>query len=245
MSGRTNRRRSSVAPAIASRVVASASMSPICALIFDDNTLYREGLAKLLWQEEYVGRVETAPEPNLARAAIHQRRPDVVLLNMAMSRGLENLRLLVHEFPGIRVIALDVPDRSDGIVTCVEAGAVGYLSREGSLQDLATVIQSVARGEAVCSPRIAATLFRRVATLASERQSVSESVHLTPREREIIHLIDQGLSNKDIAQRLHIDVQTVKNHVHNILEKLQVHRRGEAAARMRHVALEAATASSA
>jgi len=89
------------------------------------------------------------------------------------------------------------------------------------------------RGEAVCSPRVAGALLRRIAALATDGRSDRVPAHLTKREREIMGLIDEGLSNKEIAKRLRIEVATVKNHVHNILEKLQVHRRGEAAARVR------------
>src|SRR5439155_827652 len=106
-------------------------------------------------------------------------------------------------------------------------------AREASIDDLVTVIESVARGEAICSPRVAAGLLRRVAALAAGHGGDLPRAQLTNREREIVRLIDNGLSNKEIARALGIEVATVKNHVHNILEKLQVHRRGEAAARVR------------
>jgi DNA-binding NarL/FixJ family response regulator len=95
---------------------------------------------------------------------------------------------------------------------------------------LVATLESATRGEALFSPRMAASLLRRVAALAATQPSPSAQVRLTPRERDIMRLLDEGLSNKEIAQRLGIEVATVKNHVHNILEKLQVHRRGEAAA---------------
>jgi len=105
--------------------------------------------------------------------------------------------------------------------------------RDGTLADLRAVIESVARGEVVCSPRIAASLLRRIADLAAEREPPPPELRLTSREIEIVELIDQGLSNKEIAQRLSIALPTVKNHVHSILDKLHVHRRAEAAARLR------------
>jgi DNA-binding NarL/FixJ family response regulator len=113
------------------------------------------------------------------------------------------------------------------------------VSREGSLEDLISALDSVSRGELLCPPRIAAGLRRRVAALAAARAPVGPRGHLTRREAEVAGLIDAGLSNKQIAQRLCIEVPTVKNHVHNILEKLQVHRRGEAAAMLRHDAIVA------
>src|SRR5262249_34883111 len=111
-------------------------------------------------------------------------------------------------------------------------GVTGYVTREASLDELVAVIQSVARGEMLCSPRIAGALVRRVASLAAA-SPVRPRVALTGRELEIVALIDGGLSNKTTPGRLLIAVATVKNHVHSILEKLQVRARGEAAAEVR------------
>src|SRR2546421_13075479 len=119
------------------------------------------------------------------------------------------------------------------VLASAEAGAIAYVPREASLEDLVAVIECAVRGEAVCSPRVAGALLRRIAVLATDGRSDRVPARLTKREREIMGLIDEGLSNKEIAKRLRIEVATVKNHVHNILEKLQVHRRGEAAARVR------------
>ena len=106
--------------------------------------------------------------------------------------------------------------------------------REGSLDDLRRAIDSVARGESIVSPKMAASLLRRVSTLAADRAAPPAIEELTVREREIVGLIEQGLANKQIAARLNIELATVKNHVHRILEKLDVTRRGEIAARLRH-----------
>ncbi|HEX7241600.1 MAG TPA: response regulator transcription factor, partial [Longimicrobiaceae bacterium] len=125
-----------------------------------------------------------------------------------------------------------IVETEDVVLACAEAGVSGYVSRGASLDDLVGALRSVARGELVCSPHIAGSLFRRVAAL-SERREASPAAVLTPREREILGLIDQGLSNKEISRRLRIELSTVKNHVHNLLEKLQVSRRGAAAACLR------------
>ena len=109
----------------------------------------------------------------------------------------------------------------------------GYVSREDSLDDLVAVVESVGRGELLCSPRVAASLLRRVASRAGTRWDSAPTHHLTAREAQIGQLIQEGLSNKEIASRLGIEVTTAKNHVHNLLEKLQVHRRAEAVARLR------------
>jgi DNA-binding NarL/FixJ family response regulator len=202
-------------------------------LVVDDTRLFREGLARTIEASSDMIVAGVAADPEQVLIAIHDCRPDIVLLRMAVPESIGMLRAIADQAPQVSVIALGLIENDNDIIACAEAGVAGYLSREGSVEDLVATVRSVARGEALCSPRIAATLLRRVATLASERQSSTGRVHLTAREREIVRLIDEGLSNKEIAQRLYIEVRTVKNHVHNILEKLQVHNRGEAAALMR------------
>ena len=202
-------------------------------LIIDDTRLYREGLTARLAPEAGIERVVPAADGQTALRQLSVLRIDVVLLNMATSGSIALLHAVVGVAPHVPVVALAVADSDDEVIACAEAGAAGYLQRQDSFADLLAVIQSVARGETLCSPRVAATLLRRVATLAAGHRSPPEATNLTAREREVVHLIDQGMSNKEIARRLCIEVRTVKNHVHNILQKLQVSRRGEAAARVR------------
>lgn len=204
-------------------------------LIIDDTRLYREGLATILRREDGIGAVDTVSSRDDYLLRIRELRPDIVLLHMGISESMATLRVIADATPGVRVVALGVSEREDEVVAFAEAGAAGYLTRDGSLEDLLATVQFVSRGEALCSPRIAAALLRRVASLAVERKAASVLSHLTPREREVVDLIDQGFSNKEIAHRLAIEIRTVKNHVHNLLEKLQVHRRGEAAARFREM----------
>jgi DNA-binding NarL/FixJ family response regulator len=135
--------------------------------------------------------------------------------------------------PDACVIALSVEETDEELIACAEAGVAGFVRRDAAFDELTTTISSVVRGELPCSPQTAAILLRRIAQLAAERRRVTVTARLTPREREIVRLIDDGLSNKEIAGRLHIELATVKNHVHNILEKLQVHGRLEAAAHLR------------
>lgn len=123
-----------------------------------------------------------------------------------------------------------VPDTEQDILTCIECeGAAGYLLMNASLEDLLNNIKAIMKGEALCSPRIASLAFSRVSSLARQMRaggpSTNNGTGLTRREAEIVKLIDGGLSNKEIAVRLHIEVSTVKNHVHNILDKLQLHNR--------------------
>jgi DNA-binding NarL/FixJ family response regulator len=202
-------------------------------LVVDDTRLTREGLAHILEAEPWVAAVETAAD---AEAAVHHVvgfSPDVVLVHMATVGGADIVGAVVAAAPNAFVVAIGASEREDEVIACAEAGVSGYLIRTESLADLHAMVNSAARGESRFSPRVAATLLRRVTSLAAERRSWTAPTRLTARELEILGLIDQGLSNKEIAQRLSIEVRTVKNHVHSILDKLQVRRRGEAAARMR------------
>jgi DNA-binding NarL/FixJ family response regulator len=202
-------------------------------LIVDDTQLYLEGLAFVLRNEPRVGAVETALDSESAVHHLITFSPEVVLLNTAMAESAVMLQMLTRVARQVPVVVLGVSESETEVITWAEAGVAGYLFKTESLDDLVAVIHGVAHGEAPCPPRITAALLRRVAVLAAEQRPHVEADRLTAREREILELLDEGLSNKDIARRLSIEVRTVKNHVHNILEKLRVHRRGEAAARMR------------
>jgi DNA-binding NarL/FixJ family response regulator len=192
--------------------------------------LYREGLAYLLRHRVKV--VGTAATWEEAAPALAVLQPDIVLVDMATPWSFEAVREILALEPPAKVVALAVPNAEDELLACAEAGVSGYVTRDDSLETMVAAIDSVARGELLCTPRMAAALLQRIGTLTAATQP-ADAYRLTPREREIAELIDDGFSNKAIAEHLHIELPTVKNHVHNILDKLQVHRRGDAAARLR------------
>ena len=201
-------------------------------LIVAEVRFYREGLAGVFADEdvEIVGAVASVDEA-LARAA--ERKPTVTLVDLG-TRGAVALALAMRvAAPETRVIALAVQEVEEEVVMLAESGVAGYVTREQSLDELVAAVRSVAAGETLCSPWLAATLLRRVAELARDRFPAAPAERLTTREREIVALLGDGLSNKEIAARLRIELPTVKNHVHNILEKLNVRRRAEAAAATR------------
>lgn len=202
----------------------------ISVLIVADIRLYREGLAQVVERQEHLRLAGSAADAAGALAQLRDHLPDVVLLDMAMNESRAAVRAIRELAPDVKVVALSVAETEGDVCACAEAGVAGYVPRHASLADLMATLESAARGEALFSPRMAASLLRRVAALAATQPAGSAQMRLTPREREILRLLDEGLANKDIAQRLGIEVATVKNHVHNILEKLHVHRRGEAAA---------------
>ena len=154
--------------------------------------------------------------------------PDVILVDVMGGTGIGLLRELAAGESGTPVLAVGVRDADHNVLGCIEAGAVGYVLQDASLDELADAAHRAVRDEPLASPHVIATLMRRVAVL-SQNSPPGTVAELTSRELEVVELIEQGLSNKEIAAQLSIAVTTVKNHVHSILEKLKVHRRGEAA----------------
>lgn len=194
--------------------------------------LCRDALAEVLGHRpriEIIGQAGTGDE----LAKLTRLEPDIILVDGSNPGAIE-LGLLVEAAPQIRVIVYGVPDTPPDIIELAEAGAQGYLTREGTVEELETAMGQAMRGEMSCPPKVAGLLVRRIRQLASETNPlVSEPDHLTRRELEVLDLVEQGLTNKEIASHLGIEVSTAKNHVHNILRKLHVSHRGEAAARAR------------
>jgi len=201
----------------------------IQVFIADDNRLLREGLVSMLAEEDDFDVVGSAANGRQALEQIKVLRPEVALIDIGMpdKDGIEVTQALRQDSPEVKVIILGMPDLTEEIMACIEVGAVGYVLKEASFDYLVETIRSAKRGETFCSPRMAASLFSRIAELVGERIPQS-SVKLTPREVEIINKVAEGLSNKEIAQQFSIEAQTVKNHIHNILDKLQLHNRLEA-----------------
>jgi DNA-binding NarL/FixJ family response regulator len=158
----------------------------------------------------------------------------VVLLDVTGRDGAGMAHALRAAHPAAPIVALGVDECEPSIVACAEAGVAGYVTREASIRDLLSTIHSAARGELRCSPQIAAALSRRVAALAAERTAGRPYGGLSQRELDVADLLALGLSNREITARLSIELSTVKNHVHNILEKLGVRGRADVAAWARH-----------
>ena len=208
------------------------SSVPIKIFIADDNCLLLEGLVSMFGEQEDFEVIGTAPGGDKALEQIEKLRPEVALIDIGMpdKDGLEVTQILHKKCPEVKVIILGLVDLTDEIMACIEAGATGYVLKESPFDYLVETIQSVHRNEAFCSPRVAASLFSRITelTIESRKQIPVNSIKLTARELEILNLISESLSNKEIARRLFIQTQTVKNHIHNILDKLQLHNRFEA-----------------
>jgi two-component system, NarL family, nitrate/nitrite response regulator NarL len=191
--------------------------------------LYREGLVQLLSAREDLTVVGAESDGTAAARRLDRTMPDVALVEM----GLPDLDAITHALSGrtptVPLVAMGIADSDTDVLECAERGFAGYVTRDGSIDELVNTICGAARGELTCSPRTAASLMRRLGTLAAELRPAQAVVRLTRREREIAALMREDLSNKEIATRLRIEVATVKNHVHNVLDKLQVRRRSDAA----------------
>jgi DNA-binding NarL/FixJ family response regulator len=176
--------------------------------------------------------VAGAADLSTAPAQIIELAPDVLLLDAGAPAALEAASPCRQALPRLKVVAIAVADVEQDVFACARAGVSGFVSRNGSIQDLVQAIHCAMRNEVACSPRTAALLMSRIAALDAPHSAGTHNAALTRREHEIVSLVSAGLSNKEIARQLHIQNATVKNHIHSILGKLQARRRGEIAARM-------------
>ncbi len=199
-------------------------------LILSEICLYREGLVRLVTQAIEPAVVRTASTVDVALDLLLQEPADVVLIDLALPEALGAARVVSDRFPVVKVVGLGVQDDQAQIVACAEAGITGFVSRSGSTADLVEAIRCAASGELACSRRIAGALVARVAALAGAFGVPGQGMPLTQREIQVLRLVDEGLTNKEIASRLHISAATARNHVHNILDRLGVRTRSRAAA---------------
>lgn len=205
----------------------------IRVLVVADVRFYVEALAEIIGREEQMLVVGTCDNHDRALEVIDECSPDVMLLDASITESLAFVTSVKQSWPSLQVVALGVSDVPRDVIRAAEAGVSSYVTRAGTVTDLVSAVHDAVRGELRCSPKIAASLLRRVGMLAAHRTVQDEPFRLTPREAEVAQLIVQGLSNKEIAMQLCIEVSTVKNHVHNMLDKVNARRRGEIAARLR------------
>jgi len=195
------------------------------SIVVTDVALMREGLVGALNRHASMRVVGAAATPHEAATVASRQRPAVALLDMSMASRLEIVSELRQVSPPPCVVSFSVEDHDDDLLACVELGVAGFVPKHGTIDDLVAACESALRGDAYCPPQIAARLFRQVASLAECSRPMPL---LSTRETEIVELIDRGLPNKAIARHLSIGLATVKNHVHNILQKLHVTTRREA-----------------
>jgi DNA-binding NarL/FixJ family response regulator len=203
----------------------------IRAALVIDVPFYREGLATLLTQSADVTVVASLPGDDEVAACIARESPDVVLLDISGAHARAMLATLRALRPPPPIVAIALRETPESIAEWAGAGVIGYISRTASLADLLQCLRCAVRGEPYCSPRVMSILLNRLVALEGQPPlAPARSADLTVREREILELVGRGLSNKVIAARLHISHATAKNHVHHILDKLQLRSRAEVAA---------------
>ncbi|MHB1533241.1 MAG: response regulator [Acidimicrobiales bacterium] len=204
----------------------------ISVLIADDQALFRRGLYVVLGSEDDIEVVAEAENGVEAVAYAEEHAPDVVLMDVRMPgmNGIEAARRIRASLPTTRILMLTVSDEEDDLYEAIKAGANGYLLKEISVEEVAEAIRAVVQGQSLISPSMASKLlseFTALAKRASERERFPAPM-LTARELEVLKLVARGMSNKETGEELFISENTVKNHVRNILEKLQLHSRMEA-----------------
>ena len=205
-------------------------MGSIRLLIVDNHTLFRQGLVSLLQSEPGMDVIGEAGSGEEALLLFPQLQPDVVLMDVKMPGigGVEATRRLVEAKPETRILMLTVSEEEESLIAAIEAGARGYILKNADADELLDAIRQVNAGEATLSPAMTLRLFE---TLRSGGTPIPVSdLPLTTREQDVFHLLAQGASNREIGETLMITENTVKTHVRNILEKLELRNRGEVAA---------------
>jgi DNA-binding NarL/FixJ family response regulator len=206
----------------------------ILVLVIEDNRLVREGLAALLGEHPDLKVVAAVEGAKSGLAQMRAAKPDVILVDATLGNGDSHrlVRDLRKEGPETKLIVMDLLPVQEDVIEFVRAGANGFIVKDATIDDFVKTIRSVSNGANVVPQSLTGTLLSHIAEQAVSRKgaAVLQAVRMTKRERQITDLIAEGLSNKEIAQRLNIAPYTVKSHVHNILEKLALHTRLQIAA---------------
>ncbi len=208
-------------------------MKKIMLLLIEDNRLLRDGLIAMLKNQRDIHIISALGKNAESIKKMQQLNPDIILLDLGLRNrnSLAVIEIVKRDFPNAKVIVMDLAPVQGDINLFVKAGASGFLLKDATLNDFIVTIRAVAGGENVIPPNLSESLFSQIVehSLKGGKVKLKEAVRMTKREREIITLIGEGLSNKEIGQMMHVSTFTVKSHVHNIMEKLVLHTRLEVA----------------
>ncbi|ADP84028.1 response regulator [Pseudofrankia inefficax] len=211
---------------------APSEENPIRVLIVDDHALFRRGLEMVLAQEPDIEVVGEAADGSEAVTMAGEMAPDIVLMDVRMPRrgGIDATSAIKEAVPSAKIVMLTISDEEADLYDAIKAGAMGYLLKEISIDEVAADIRAVYNGQSLISPSMASKLLSEFASMIKNKDDRPQlpTPRLTDREMEVLRLVAKGLNNRDIAKQLFISENTVKNHIRNILEKLQLHSRMEA-----------------
>ncbi len=200
----------------------------IRVLLADDHTILRNGIRSLLEDEHDMEVVGEAEDGRAAVSLACQLQPDLVIMDIAMPllNGLEATRQIKREVPQVKVLILTMHDNEEYIRQVLGAGAMGYILKDAAARELISAIRSVQRGEAILSPAVTRLVIEDYLRWGGPRPQ-EEDDSLSPREREVLQLIAEGYTNKQIAEILSLSIKTVQAHRTNLMQKLGLHDRGE------------------
>jgi len=210
-------------------------MEPVRVLVVDDHTLFRRGIVTVLANQENISVVGEAVNGLEAIDKAEELVPDVIVmdLNMPQCSGLEATQALQAKMPQVSILVLTVSDNEADLFHAIKFGATGYILKNTEPEELVQAIHHIAQGGVILSPMMAAKLlteFRGLGTDAMVKKTAEEEDNLSPREDEVLRLVSQGATNKEIADSLFISENTVKTHLRNIMDKLHLANRSQAAA---------------
>jgi two-component system NarL family response regulator len=208
----------------------TSEAEPIRVLVVDDQELFRRGITMLLTAEPGIEVVGEAGDGLEGAALAESTAPDVVLLDVRMPRrsGIEACIDIKQAVPSAKILMLTVSDEEADLYEAVKSGASGYLLKDSSIDEVAQAVRVVADGQSLISPSMAAKLIDEFKQLARPEREQVPGLRLTDRELQVLRFVATGMNNREISKQLYISENTVKNHVRNILEKLQLHSRMEA-----------------
>jgi two-component system response regulator NreC len=203
-------------------------MAKIRVLLADDHTILRDGIRALIDGQDDMVVIGEAEDGQTTVRLVAKLQPDVVVMDIAMPllNGLEATRQIQRDFPRVKVLILTMHENEEYIRQVLAAGALGYVLKDAAARDLLGAIRAVNEGEAVLSPAITRLVIEDYLRWG-EIQPVDNSDGLTSREREVLQLIAEGYTNKEIAEILNLSVKTIQSHRTNLMNKLDLHDRGE------------------
>jgi DNA-binding NarL/FixJ family response regulator len=205
-------------------------MKKISILLIEDNRLLRDGLSAMIGEQKDLKILAAFGDCVKALQFIRKSQPNIVLLDLGLrnQNSLQLIKILKNDFHKIKVIVMDLVPLQEDVLVFIQAGVSGFILKDATVKDFLLTVRSVADGAKVLPPRLTESLFSQIvdkAVTESDTSKIIGAVKMTRREKQVIDLVADGLTNKEIAQKLHLSTYTIKSHIHNILEKLTLHTR--------------------